>query len=87
MSPVFHASARHWLLGIALAAAGVVVARLVAPGFEARPRAVLALLGELIALAGLYVIVLGIRRRLRLAAAAAENVPAAAPCASPAPRV
>lgn len=84
MSSVFHASARHWLAGIALAIVGVVVARFVAPAFEARPRAGLALLGELTALAGLYVIVLGIRRRLRLASATAEDAPA--PDASTAPR-
>ena len=76
MSSVFHASARHWLAGLALAATGVVVARLLAPAFEAGPRAALALLGELTALAGLYVIVLGIRRRLRLASAASENASA-----------
>jgi hypothetical protein len=86
MSPVFHASARHWLAGLALAVAGVVVARVIAPTFDARPRAALALLGELTALAGLYVIVLGIRRRLRLASAAADNAPAADPGASPATR-
>ena len=85
MSPAFNASARHWLAGIALAAVGVVVARLLAPAFDVRLRAALALLGELTALAGLYVIVLGIRRRLRLASAAAEDIPA--PDASPAPRV
>jgi uncharacterized membrane protein YidH (DUF202 family) len=75
MSPAFHASARYWVSGIALAAAGVVIARLVAPAFEARPHAALALFGELTALAGLYVIVLGIRHRLRLDSAATENAP------------
>lgn len=73
MNPAFHASARHWLAGLVLAAAGVVLARVVAPlpEFPARTRAAVALVGQLVALAGLFVIVLGIRRRLRLAAAAA----------------
>lgn len=84
MSPVFHASARYWLAGLALAALGVVLARLVAPAFETRTRAGLALVGELAALAGLFVIVLGIRRRVRLASEAAVNPPA--PDATPAPR-
>lgn len=73
MSPAFHASARHWLAGLALAVLGVVIARLVAPGFAPRPRATLALVGEVVALAGLLVIALGIRRRLRLAAAEAGS--------------
>jgi hypothetical protein len=65
-SPVFHAAPRHWLAGIGLAALGVLVARLLAPSVadEPRARAFVALFGELLALAGLFVIVLGIRRRL-----------------------
>ena len=63
-SPAFRVNARPWLAGLALAVAGVVLTRLVAPDFSARPRAALALAGELLALAGLLVIALGIRRRL-----------------------
>lgn len=69
MSPAFHASARHWLAGLVLAAAGVAIARLIAPAFADRARAALALAGELVALAGLLVIALGIRRRIRRASA------------------
>lgn len=67
MSPAIKASARHWVFGIALAFAGVAITRVVAPGFETASRAVFALTGQLIALGGLYVILLGIRRRLRRA--------------------
>lgn len=68
MSSVFHASARHWLAGLALAGLGVALARVAAPRLDLRPGAACALLGELVAICGLLVIALGIRRRLRLAA-------------------
>jgi Zn-dependent protease with chaperone function len=68
MTPALKASARHWIAGTALAFAGVAVARLVAPGFEGRARAAIALTGQLVALGGLLVILLGIRRRLSRAA-------------------
>ena len=68
MTPALKASARHWLAGIAIAFTGVAISRLLAPGFEARSHAVIALTGQLMALGGLCVIVTGIRRRLRLAA-------------------
>lgn len=69
MSPAIRASARYWLTGLILAAVGVALARLVAPGFAERPRSLIALAGEVVALSGLFVIALGIRRRLRRAAA------------------
>jgi len=69
MSPVFHASARHWLAGLALAAVGVAAARLLAPALSDTPRSVVTLLGQVIALSGLLVIALGVRRRVRDAAA------------------
>lgn len=68
MTTAFRASARHWLAGLALATLGVAVNRLLAPAFPAgQLRAAIALSGELVALAGLAVIALGIRRRLKLA--------------------
>lgn len=73
MTPALKASARHWIAGTVLAFAGVAVARLVAPGFEGRTRALLALTGQLVALGGLWVIVLGIRRRLQRAGADAKT--------------
>ena len=60
-------SARYWFTGIALAAVGVSTNRLLAPLFDTRPRAVVAVVGELVAITGLGVIVFGINRRLRLA--------------------
>ncbi len=73
MTPALRASARHWLTGLALATGGVVTVRLIAPGCpDLRQRAAFALSGELIALAGLFVIMLGIRRRIRLQNEAAQ---------------
>jgi hypothetical protein len=71
MTPALKASARHWLTGIVLAAAGVAVNRLLAPGFEGRAHAAVAVTGQLVALSGLFVILLGIRRRLHRANAEA----------------
>lgn len=67
MTPVFHASARSWLAGLALATAGVALTRFAAPLLEAGTslRAFTALGGQITALAGLLVIALGIRRRAR----------------------
>lgn len=73
MSPVFHASARHWLIGTALAFGGVAINRLAAPVFTGRTAAGVALLGELLGLAGLWIIAAGIRKRLRVAEAAAAQ--------------
>lgn len=68
MTPTLRASARHWLAGLALAATGVAVNRLLAPGFASHQiRAACAVTGELVALTGLLVIMLGVRRRIRLA--------------------
>ena len=65
-------NARYWIIGIALAVAGVSANRVFAPHLDTRPRAVVALAGELVALAGLGVIIFGINRRLRLAGQAAN---------------
>lgn len=65
MISAFRATSRSWLLGLALAALGVLIARVVAPGLDSRAGAACALTGQLLALAGLLVIALGIRRRLR----------------------
>ncbi|MBI5690875.1 MAG: hypothetical protein HZC55_12370 [Verrucomicrobia bacterium] len=54
-----------WRLGLALAAAGVLLARLVAPRFSSSAQPGLALVGELLALAGLAVIAAGVSRRIR----------------------
>jgi hypothetical protein len=69
MSPEFKAAARHWIFGVIIACLGVAVSRLLAPGYEGRMRAGVALTGQLVALGGLLVILLGIRRRVRRASA------------------
>jgi hypothetical protein len=56
-----------WIIGTAVAFAGVLVTRLVAPHFVHPARAWLAVIGELGGLAGLAIIALGVRRRLRAA--------------------
>lgn len=74
MSSAIKASARHWLFGIILAAIGVTLSRVVAPEFDAHTKALLATAGQLIALSGLFVILLGIRKRLHRANADAPPV-------------
>ncbi|MDF3056412.1 MAG: hypothetical protein K0R17_627 [Rariglobus sp.] len=64
MTPALKASARHWISGTVIAFTGVAVSRGVASGFEGRPHALFALAGQLVALGGLFIILLGIRRRL-----------------------
>jgi hypothetical protein len=81
MTPSLRSSARYWLTGIALAAVGVSANRLLAPRFDARPQAVVAVAGELTALAGLGVIVLGINRRLRRADQFTDGSTASSPAA------
>ena len=53
-----------WLSGVALAAAGVIVARLAAPAFGGAARPVVEIAGELLALGGLAVIAIGVSRRV-----------------------
>ena len=79
MSPAFHASARHWLAGLALAAVGVALARLAAPAVSPPPCAVVVLAGPLVALSGLVVISRGVRLRIEAASAAESSPPPAAP--------
>jgi len=54
-----------WLGGVALAAAGVIVARLAAPAFGGAARPAVELAGELLALGGLAVIAVGVSRRVQ----------------------
>ena len=65
MSPVFHAAARHWIAGIALAFVGVVLNRIAAPAFTGTPHILLAASGQILGAGGLLVIALGIRRRIK----------------------
>jgi uncharacterized membrane protein YidH (DUF202 family) len=55
----------YWWLGTAIASAGVALTRWVAPTLERNLQASATLSGQLFALLGLFVIALGISRRLR----------------------
>ncbi|MDD5082154.1 MAG: hypothetical protein PHU08_02150 [Dehalococcoidales bacterium] len=60
------ASRKFWIIGLALAGTGVVLVRLVSPALdEAVPRLVVYFLGITVALAGLGVIMYGIRKGSR----------------------
>ena len=63
MMPFAKLATPWWLGGVALAAAGVIVARVVAPALGATARPVVEVAGELLAFGGLAVIALGLSRR------------------------
>jgi peptidoglycan/LPS O-acetylase OafA/YrhL len=54
---------RLWLLGLVVALAGVVIARVAAPHATGKTQTMLISLGRLVSFAGLFVIALGIKRR------------------------
>lgn len=54
---------RLWLLGLVIALAGVVIARVAAPHYTGKTQTVLVSIGRLISFVGLFVIALGIKRR------------------------
>ena len=56
---------RLWLLGLVVALAGVVIARVTAPHATGKTQTILVSLGRLISFAGLFVIALGIKRRVQ----------------------
>lgn len=58
-------SARYWVAGTLVAFAGVAATRLLAPAFGQPQRACIAAAGEVIAIAGLGILILGVNRRLR----------------------
>ncbi len=59
---------RFWLAGLLTALAGIVVARAIAPSFSSPLGPVLTAAGQLLALGGLFIICLGVRRRIQQAA-------------------
>jgi hypothetical protein len=61
------ANAGPWIVGTLLALIGVALARLVAPTLAGHARLLATLGGQLLGLGGLFVICLGVRRRLRAA--------------------
>jgi hypothetical protein len=79
MTSSLRASARYWIAGLLLAGTGVVTNRLVAPGLAGRASSLAALIGELTALAGLGVIMIGIKRRITRATRADSNLNTSTP--------
>jgi len=67
------ANARYWSAGLAVAAAGVAGARLVGPSLTGTARLSVTLGGQLLALAGLFIICLGVRRRIKPTFGQREN--------------
>jgi len=61
------AARRYWIVGAVIAMIGVLLARVVAPHFEARPRSLLNVAGRLLGMAGMVVIAIGISRRVSAA--------------------
>jgi len=55
---------RFWINGILLAVVGIVLARLVAPQLETKIAIIVKVGGQLIALTGLLIICIGIKRRI-----------------------
>jgi len=56
---------RIWLTGTAIAVAGVIIARLVAPHYTGKTQTALSSAGRLTSFAGLIVIIFGVNRRLK----------------------
>lgn len=65
----FRATWRYWVAGVVVALAGVLLARGLAPRLATEARAWVEVVGQLMGLAGLLIIALGVRRRLRAAVA------------------
>ncbi len=59
------ANLRFWIAGAAVAFSGVVLARGLAPHLDGASRIAFTVGGQLLALGGLYIICLGIRRRIQ----------------------
>lgn len=64
MNPVA-ANKRPWIAGIATAAAGVLLARVVAPSLDGVASVLVNVGGQLLAVGGLFIICLGVRRRIK----------------------
>ncbi|HWL15864.1 MAG TPA: hypothetical protein VNR00_09675 [Opitutus sp.] len=64
MSPLRN-RARWWIAGVSTALSGVALVRLVAPQFDGSVRLLVAAGGQLLALGGLFIICLGVSRRIK----------------------
>ncbi len=64
---------RYWSTGVLVALCGVVCARVIAPTSTGNVRIALTLGGQLVAFSGLFILCLGVRRRLKQAAAPSDQ--------------
>lgn len=62
------ANARFWIAGSAVAFLGVLLARVVSPSFDGKTKIYLTVGGQLLAILGLFILCLGVRRRIKQAA-------------------
>lgn len=62
------ANLRFWIAGTAVAFSGVVLTRGLAPHLEGSTRIAFTVAGQCVALGGLFIICLGVRRRIKRAA-------------------
>jgi len=60
---------RYWCIGLLVALAGATSARWIAPMYTGHLRLALTLGGQLVAFSGLFIICLGVRRRIQQASA------------------
>ncbi len=72
-------NARSWILGTLIALAGVALVRAVAPSLSDRAKIFVTVAGQLLALGGLFIICLGVRRRIQLTAETREPAPDSTP--------
>ena len=59
------ANTRFWIAGTLVAVGGVACARVIGPSLTGTLRISFTLAGQLLALAGLFIICLGVRRRIK----------------------
>ena len=59
------ANLRFWIAGSTLAFLGVALARIVAPSLDGRNQICVTIGGQLLAICGLFIICLGVRRRIQ----------------------
>jgi hypothetical protein len=74
-------SVAPWIAGTLVAATGVSLARLVAPQLDDPARSGLTVVGQLLGVAGLFLIAWGVRRRLRAPLPGPEPAPLVDPIA------
>lgn len=69
------ANARYWIAGLATAFAGVALVRLIGPSLHGPFQIAVTFAGQLLALAGLFIICLGVRRRIQRTEASGASHP------------